>query len=197
MNCPTSSIGSISHCYIFYKMIDLNQHSHNLSIIVAMAHNRAIGKDNDLIWHISEDLKHFKALTVGHPVIMGRRTFESLPKRPLPKRRNIVLTHDVDFKYDGVEVAHSISGALKMVGGEDEVFVIGGAAVYSAFLPFAQCIYVTHVHRDFDGDVFFPVIDRSVFRLVTQGPTQHDDASNLDYSYATYVRIHPLAPQFV
>ena len=115
----------------------------NISIIVAIASNNAIGKDNDLLWHISDDLKRFKSLTSGHTVIMGRNTWNSLPRRPLPKRRNIVITHDISFSHDGVEVAHSLQEALDMVRNEDEVFVMGGAAIYKLFLPFASNLYVT------------------------------------------------------
>lgn len=159
----------------------------NLSIIVAAASNRAIGRDNQLLWHIGDDLRRFKSLTSGHPVIMGRRTFESLPKRPLPKRRNIVLTHRTDFSHDGVEVARSIHDVFQLVRFEDESFVIGGADIYQQFLPFAQKLYVTWVHRDFEGDVFFPVIDPSRFRMVQQSELFLDSESGLYYSYADYV----------
>ena len=175
----------------------VNNNTPNISIIVAMAQNRAIGKDNDLLWHISDDLKRFKSLTSGHPVIMGRRTFESLPKRPLPKRRNIVLTHDSSFQYEGVEVAHSLNRVLDMVSDENESFVIGGAAVYDAFLPYARRLYVTHVMRDFEADVYFPIIDRSVFSLVEQQPTLHDESSNLDFYYAYYERRMSEFPPFM
>lgn len=167
----------------------------NISMIVACAQNMAIGKDNDLLWHISDDLKRFKSLTSGHSVIMGRRTFESLPKKPLPKRRNIVLTHDTNFHYPvpetatgTLEIAHSIARVEKMIEGEDEAFVIGGAAIYKAFLPMVQNLYVTWVYKDFDADVFFPTIDNSVFALVKMTERQQDPESGLWYAYADYVR---------
>ena len=160
----------------------------NLSIIVAIAKNNAIGKDNDLLWHISDDLKRFKALTSGHPVIMGRNTWNSLPRRPLPKRRNIVLTHDSAFADDGAEVAHSLQQALDLVRDEEESFIIGGSAIYNLFLPFVQRLYVTHVWQDFEGDVFFPVIDCSVFCKVNETTPVVDSESNLTYSYAEYQR---------
>ena len=176
-------------------MIDLHP-TPNLSLIVACAQNMAIGKDNDLLWHISDDLKRFKALTSGHPVIMGRRTFESLPKKPLPKRRNIVLTHDPNFHYPlpptasgTLEVAHSIPQVLKLIADEPESFVIGGAAVYNAFLPMARTLYLTWVYRDFEADVFFPTIDGSLFRQVLQSERFVDPESGLEYSYAEYARI--------
>lgn len=164
----------------------------NLSIIVAVAQNNAIGKDNDLLWHISDDLKRFKALTSGHTVIMGRNTWNSLPRRPLPRRRNIVLTHDTSFADEGAEVAHSVSQVLQMVKGEEECFIMGGAAVYRQFLPFAQRIYMTWVWQDFDADVFFPVIDKSVFHEISATDRYFDEASGLSFSYAEYVR-NPLA----
>ena len=159
-----------------------------LSIIVAISQNNAIGKDNDLLWHISDDLKRFKALTSGHPVIMGRNTWNSLPRRPLPKRRNIVLTHDQSFSDEGAEVAHSIVAVLDMVRYEDEAFIIGGGSIYREFLPFVDKLYVTHVWHDFDADVFFPIIDQSVFVKVDETPRNLDEASNLYYSYAEYQR---------
>ena len=167
----------------------------NLSIIVAVAQNWAIGKDNDLLWHISDDLKRFKALTGGHTVIMGRRTFDSLPKKPLPKRRNIVLTHDTAFRYEvpptasgTLEVAHSVPALLKMVEGEEETFLIGGATLYRDLLPFVQRMYVTWVYRDFDADVFFPKIDPSAFRQISLTDRMTDPESGLEYAYAEYVR---------
>lgn len=160
----------------------------NLSIIVAIAQNNAIGKDNDLIWHLSDDLKRFKALTSGHTVIMGRNTWNSLPRRPLPKRRNIVLTHSDTFADEGAETAHSVQQVLEMVRGEEEAFVMGGAAVYRQFLPFVDHIYVTWVWQDFDADVYFPVIDMSVFSKVSESEVFTDAESGLRFSYADYRR---------
>lgn len=163
-------------------------HTPNISIIVAIAQNNAIGKDNDLLWHISDDLKHFKSLTSGHPVIMGRNTWNSLPRRPLPKRRNIVLTHDSAFCDEGAEVAHSIAAVLDLVRDEEEAFVIGGGNIYTQFLPFAQKLYVTHVWQDFDADVFFPIIDASLFVKVSETEKMLDEPSGLTYTYADYHR---------
>lgn len=160
----------------------------NLSIIVAIAQNNAIGKDNDLLWHISDDLKRFKALTSGHPVIMGRNTWNSLPRRPLPKRRNIVLTHDAAFCHEGAEVVHSIAAVLDAVRDEEESFIIGGGTIYKQFLPFVQKLYVTHVWQDFEADVFFPVIDLSFFCKVDESERLLDAASGITYSYAEYQR---------
>lgn len=168
----------------------------NLSIIVACAQNMAIGKDNDLLWHISDDLKRFKALTTGHTVIMGRKTFDSLPFKPLPKRRNIVLTHDKDFHFEvapsatgTLEVAHGVEEVLRMVAGEEQAFVMGGAAIYRELLPHVQNLYVTWVYRDFEADVFFPDIDLNTFRQVRISERFEDAGSGLSYAYADYVRI--------
>lgn len=177
-------------------MIDITP-KYNLSIIVAAAQNMAIGKDNDLIWHISDDLKRFKSLTSGHSVIMGRHTFDSLPKKPLPQRRNIVLTHDESFHFEvpasatgTLEVAHSVPQVLKMVEGEEETFIMGGAAIYQQLLPLVNRLYVTWVYRDFDADVYFPAIDPSQFRLSSITPRMTDPESGLEYAYAEYYRLH-------
>lgn len=169
--------------------------SPKLSIIVAVAQNWAIGKDNDLLWHISDDLKRFKALTSDHTVVMGRRTFDSLPKKPLPKRRNIVLTHDENFHYDvpatatgTLEVAHSVASLLKMVEGEEETFLIGGATLYRDLLPWVGRMYVTWVYSDFEADAFFPKIDPSAFRQISLTDRMTDLESGLEYAYAEYVR---------
>lgn len=161
----------------------------NLSIIVAIAQNQAIGRNNDLIWHISDDLKRFKSLTSGHPVIMGRKTWDSLPKKPLPKRRNIVLTHDPDFHPEGADVAHTIQQAIELIRDEEETFIMGGSAIYNLFLPFTQRLYVTWVYEEFEADVFFPSIDPSVFRLISQTEKVVDEGSQLTYNYAEYERI--------
>ena len=161
----------------------------NLSIIVAMAQNRAIGKDNDLLWHLGSDLKHFKQLTTGHPVVMGRRTWESLPKRPLPGRRNIVMTENHDYEAHGAEVVHGVAGLFKALKGcDDEVFVMGGASIYELLLPYTKRLYITRVYRDYEADVYFPIIDMSEFTLVKFGEPMYDEESGLDYAYEEYDR---------
>lgn len=160
----------------------------NLSIIAAVAQNNALGKDNDLIWHISDDLKHFKALTSGHSVVMGRNTWNSLYRKPLPNRRNIVLTHDDKFCEQGAEVAHSVSQVFEMVAGEEETFIMGGAAVYREFMPFVKKMYITWVWKDFDADVFFPTIDLSLFSKTHESEKYSDEKTGLTFSYADYYR---------
>jgi len=133
----------------------------NISIIVAIAENNAIGKDNQLLWHLSDDLKRFKRLTTGHTLIMGRNTYLSLPNGALPNRRNIVITNQPDVKFENCEMAHSIEEALKLAGDSDECFVMGGGMVYRQLLPVAGRLYLTTVHQSFDADTFFPEIDFS------------------------------------
>ncbi len=129
----------------------------NISIIVAIAKNRAIGKGNELLWHISEDLKRFKAITMGKPIIMGRKTYESIGK-PLPGRRNIVISRNEDLKIDGVECYTSIDTAIASCQ-EDEVFVIGGGQIYNQTIDKAKKLYLTVVDKEYDADTFFPLID--------------------------------------
>ena len=165
----------------------------NLSIIVAMADNRAIGKDNDLLWHLSGDLKRFKKLTTGHPVVMGRKTWDSLPKRPLPGRQNIVMTTNPNFAADGATVVHSINELFNVLKDcDDEVFVMGGASIYQMLLPFTNRLYVTRVYRDYEADVYFPTIDMSEFTLVSLGDPMLDEESGLDYAYEEYDRKYRL-----
>lgn len=161
----------------------------NLSIIAAVAQNGAIGKDNDLLWHLGGDLKRFKQLTTGHTVVMGRRTWESLPKRPLPGRTNIVMTTNPGFAAEGAMVVHSVPALFKALkGSDDEVFVMGGAAIYTLLMPFTRRLYITRVYRDYEADVFFPTIDLSEFTLVKLGEPMVDEPSGLDYAYEEYDR---------
>ncbi len=126
-----------------------------LTAIVAMADNRVIGRDGDLPWHLPEDLKFFKKTTSGHPIVMGRKTYDSIG-RPLPKRTNIVLTRDTDWTADGVTVIHSPEELKTLALESDETFIIGGAEIYKAFLPHLNSLIVTHVHGDYEGDTQFP-----------------------------------------
>jgi dihydrofolate reductase len=129
-----------------------------VSLIVAMAQNGVIGRDNTLPWRLPKDLKRFKASTLGKPILMGRKTFESIG-RPLPGRPNLVLTRDRFWDAEGVTVVHSVEEALTHSGGCDELVAIGGAEIYRLILPFARRIYLTHVHADVPGDTFFPDFD--------------------------------------
>lgn len=159
-----------------------------LSIIAALALNRAIGVNNDLIYHLPNDLKRFKQLTTGHTIIMGRRTFESLPKGALPHRRNIVLS-TTQKTYEGCEVYASLQEALSHCQDEAEVFVIGGAMVYAEALPLADTLYLTHVaDTPQGGDVFFPEYDTESWSCVTQEMHPQDERHLQAYTFATYQR---------
>ena len=154
-----------------------------LSLIAAVARNGAIGKGNALIWQEREDQQHFRRTTQGHPVIMGRKTWESLPPRfrPLPGRRNIVLTRDPRWRAEGAEVVASIDAALALVAQAPKAFVIGGAEVYAAALPLADELVLTEIEADLDGDAFFPAWDRDLFTCTAREP-------RAGYSFKTYTR---------
>lgn len=137
----------------------------NISIIVAVAKNNAIGKDNKLLWHLSDDLKRFKRLTSGNPVIMGKNTYYSLPIRPLPNRTNIVITDVEGEQIDDCEMAYSIKDAISKMDTDKENFVIGGASIYSQFMDCADKLYITWVHEEFEADTFFPDIDESIWEV--------------------------------
>ncbi len=161
-----------------------------LSIIVAKAKNNIIGKDNKMIWHLPEDLKHFKNLTTGHTIIMGRKTFESLGK-PLPNRKHIIFSQNPDFKVEdeNVEVVHSLLQIQDLIEGKEEAFVIGGAMIYNFLMPYVKKMYVTEIERDFDGDTFFPRIDSKVWKEVAREKGIKDENNDLDYYFVTYERI--------
>ena len=139
-----------------------------LSLIAAVARNRAIGKDNQLLWHLPEDMRHFRETTRGKPVVMGRKTWESLPEkfRPLPGRQNIVVSRDPAYKAHGADLAGSLEGALALAGGAEEVFVIGGEQLYRAALPFADRLYLTEVELEPEADAFFPELNPAVWQEV-------------------------------
>jgi dihydrofolate reductase len=159
-----------------------------ISIIVAIAKNFAIGKDNDLLWHISEDLKRFKKITTGHTVIMGKRTYESLPFRPLKNRRNIVITDSAEERFEGCETVYSIEEAVGKCNPGDENFIIGGASVYRQFLPFADRLYLTLVHKSFEADVFFPEFDIEEWNLLTKEDFPANEVNGFSYSYLVLER---------
>lgn len=135
-----------------------------LSIVVATGKNGEIGKDNRLLWHLPADLKYFKNLTTGHPIIMGRHTFESIG-RALPNRRNIIITRQLDYQAEGVDIVHSLEEAIALVKDQHEVMVIGGADVYQQALPKANRIYITRVEIEPEADRFFPEIDMSEWNV--------------------------------
>jgi len=157
-----------------------------ISIIVAVSDDWGIGYDNKLLWHIPEDLKRFKRLTIGKCVIMGKKTWESLPKRPLPGRKNIVLTDIPDECIDCSVTAYSVEDSLSKCDRNEEVFIIGGGSVYRQFLPVADRLYITHVHKKAPADVFFPEIDIIQWEVVEKEEYISDDDNRIPYTYVVY-----------
>ncbi len=159
-----------------------------ISIIVAIASNHAIGKDNDLLWHISADLKRFKEITKGHYVVMGKRTYFSLPVRPLPGRTNMVITDVEGEQIDNCLMAYSIEDAVQKMDDKQENFIIGGGSVYRQFLPLADKLYITRVHKDFEADTFFPEISSDEWELTEKTDVTDDDQNDFTYSFEVYKR---------
>ena len=156
------------------------------TIVVAISENNAIGKDNQLLWYLPADLKHFKNITTGHTVIMGRKTFDSVGK-PLPNRRNIIITRHV-MHIEGCEVVSSIDAALALCADEEEVFIVGGAEIYKQSIHLTDRIYLTIVHKKFEADSFFPEIDYAEWVEKAREDHQPDEKNNLPYSFITLER---------
>jgi len=158
-----------------------------VSILVAMAKNRTIGINNTLPWRCPEDLKHFKALTMGHHMIMGRKTFDSIGK-PLPGRTTVVVTRDRSLKIEGCLMAHSIQDALKVCAGDTEIFIVGGADIYAQSLQLADKLYITEVQQDVDGDAHFPAFDKSKWEETAREIRSQETPQPLNYHFVTYRR---------
>jgi dihydrofolate reductase len=159
-----------------------------ISIIVAISEDNGIGKDNDLLWRIPEDMKRFKSLTMGHCLIMGKRTWESLPKRPLPGRRNIVLTDIPNECIDCSITAYSVEDAISKSSGCEEVFIIGGGSVYRQFMPIADRLYITRIHKKAPADTWFPEISEKIWTAVETEEYPGDKDTIPSYSYIIYQR---------
>ena len=159
-----------------------------VSIIVAMDINRVIGKDNQLPWRLPRELQYVKKTTMGHPIILGRKNYESIG-RPLPGRRNIILTRDENFSAEGCEIAHSVEEVYKLCENEEEIFIFGGEQIYKLFLEDTDKLYVTVIHHEFEGDTFFPEIDWTKWKeiFVEQGIT--DEKNPYEYYYHVYDRL--------
>ncbi len=160
-----------------------------IALIVVVDENNGIGKNNKLLCHLPADLKHFKELTTGHSIIMGRKTFESLPNGPLPNRKNIVLTQNTDYKANGCYIAHSVIQALDFSKGEDITFVIGGEKIYKEFIDIADMLNVTKIHHTFEADTYFPKMDWNQWKLIEQTDKDPDDKNKFYYSFRTYLRL--------
>lgn len=160
-----------------------------LSMIVAIANNNVIGKDNKLIWRLPEDLKRFKTITSGKTIIMGRKTFESLG-RVLPNRVHIVLTKNKDYHYEHeqVKIVNDIEELKPYIESQEEYFVIGGEAIYKMLMPLAKKMYITKLYEDFDGDTFFPQIDENVWKVVKQEKGIKNEDNPYDYEYIDYIK---------
>lgn len=165
-----------------------------LSVIVAAAQNGVIGRNNALPWHLPKDLAYFKRVTMGKPIVMGRKTFESIG-RPLPGRSNIIITRNCDFQADGVKVVTSLEEALQLaadialIDGVEELVVIGGAQIYQAAIPRANRLYITEVHAEVQGDTYLPAVDWSQWREVARERHMAAGANPYDYSFVVYERV--------
>lgn len=156
-------------------------------MIAAAAENNALGKNNELVWHLPNDFKRFKSLTTGHHIIMGRKTFESFPK-PLPDRVHVVITRQENYKPEGCIVVDSIEKAIAVCPENDDSYVIGGGEIYNLALPFTDIIELTKVHHNFEADTFFPKINKNEWILVESEENYKDEKHLYDYTYETYIR---------
>ena len=160
-----------------------------ITIIAAIAKNNALGKDNDLIWHLPADLKRFKKVTSGHHILMGRNTFESIGK-PLPNRTTIIITRNKEYFKDGCLIANSIEEAIEMVENKDEIFIIGGAQIYKETIEknLADRLDITLVHHEFEADVFFPEIDLTIWEEASRENFIADEKNKFDFSFVSYTK---------
>jgi len=160
----------------------------SISFIVAMDQNRVIGRNNRLPWHLPADLAFVKKTTWGHPVLMGRKTYESIG-RPLPGRTNVIFTRNRDYRAEGCEIVHTVEEAIAKFDGEGkELFILGGAEIYRLFLPIADRIYATEIAHEFEGDTFFPEIDPEIWREVSRQKGIRDEKNPYDYDFVVYER---------
>lgn len=157
----------------------------NLHLVVAIDEKGGIGKNNQLLWHLPADLKHFKEITSGHPIIMGRKTYDSIGK-PLPNRRNVVITRQKNLKIEGTEVVNSLNEAIELVKNENLAFIIGGAEIFAAAMPLVHQMELTLVHHTFQADTFFPEIDTKIWEEMNREKHQPDDKNAFSYSFITY-----------
>ena len=156
-------------------------------MIAAVAENNALGKNNDLLWHLPNDFKRFKEITSGHHIVMGRKTFESFPK-PLPNRTHVIITRQNDFEHEGCIVVQNIEKALSVCPINENLYIIGGGEIYQQSISFADQLDITRVHHSFDADVYFPEIDPEIWELTSETFHQKDERHLFDYTFQTFVR---------
>lgn len=161
-----------------------------ISLIAAIGKNNELGKNNNLVWNMPTDLKFFREKTSGHPVIMGRKTFESIG-RPMPNRRNIIITRDLEYKKDGIEVVHSLNEALRLLPNKnEEIFIIGGEEIFKQSMSLADRLYITHIEaEDKDANVFFPPINPSVWNEISHEEHEKDEKNPFNYTFSVYKKI--------
>lgn len=159
-----------------------------ISIIVAIAKNGVIGDKNTLLWHLREDMIHFRTITSGHPVVMGRKTYDSIG-RPLPKRTNVVITRDTELQIEGCTMAHSLTEAVEMFDSSEEVFIIGGAQIYNQAMPLADRLYLTIIDKEYEGDSSFPKIDYNSWRQISCEKFERGEAFEYPFSFITLERV--------
>lgn len=156
-------------------------------MIAAVAENNALGKDNELVWHLPNDFKRFKALTSGHHIIMGRKTFESFPK-PLPNRKHIIITRQKKYQAEGCIIVESIEEAINICPKDENSFIIGGGEIYTLGLPYTDKIEITRVHESFEADTYFPEINNKEWKIVSSEFNKKDEKHKYDYTYQTFIR---------
>ena len=159
-----------------------------ISIIVAIAKNGVIGDKDTLLWHLREDMIHFRTITSGHPVVMGRKTYDSIG-RPLPKRTNVVITRDTELQIEGCTMAHSLTEAVEMFDSSEEVFIIGGAQIYNQAMPLADRLYLTIIDKEYEGDSSFPEIDYNSWRQISCEKFERGEAFEYPFSFITLERV--------
>ena len=159
-----------------------------ISIIVAIAKNGVIGDKNTLLWHLREDMIHFRTITSGHPVVMGRKTYDSIG-RPLPKRTNVVITRDTELQIEGCTMAHSLTEAVEMFDSSEEVFIIGGAQIYNQAMPLADRLYLTIIDKEYEGDSSFPEIDYNSWRQISCETFERGEEFEYPFSFITLERV--------
>lgn len=156
-------------------------------MIAAVAENNALGKNNDLLWHLPNDFKRFKGITSGHHIVMGRKTFESFPK-PLPNRTHVIITRQKDFQFEGCIVVSDLEKAIAACPKTEDIYIIGGGEIYTQSISFADQLDITRVHHSFDADVYFPEIDPEIWELTNETFNSKDEKHLFDYTFQTFVR---------